>query len=157
MCIRDSYNAVKEGLTPLEFVTKMSKSKTLIMGIGHRYKNVNNPDKRVSILKKYIFDNYDSVDLKHTQFALNVEKITLEKKNNLILNVDGFLSASLLDAFIAEGNFSVAEIESILEHELLNGFIIMARTCGLIGHWIDQKRLKQGLYRCATSDVTYLT
>jgi len=151
------YNAVKEGLTPFEFVTKMSKSKTLIMGIGHRYKNVNNPDKRVSILKKYIFDNYDSVDLKHTQFALNVEKITLEKKNNLILNVDGFLSASLLDAFIAEGNFSVTEIETILEHELLNGFFIMARTCGLIGHWIDQKRLKQGLYRCSTSDVTYLT
>ena len=67
------------------------------------------------------------------------------------------MSASLLDAFIAEGNFSVTEIETILEHELLNGFFIMARTCGLIGHWIDQKRLKQGLYRCATSDVTYLT
>lgn len=150
------YQAVKDGLKPQEYVDQNKKKGNYIMGIGHRYKSATNPDSRVTKLKEYIFNNYHEKDLAFTNFALEVEKITLQKRNNLILNVDGFLAVSLLDCFINEG-FTIEEIEEILELELLNGFFIFGRTCGYIGHWIDQKRLKQPLYRCDTNDVTYLS
>ena len=57
-------------------------------------------------------------------FALEVEKITSVKKDNLILNVDGTMAAVLVDI-----GFPV---------DSLNGFFILSRTIGLIGHWVDQ-------------------
>lgn len=38
-----------------EFVAEMRKLNKLIMGIGHRVKTVENTDKRVAILKEYVF------------------------------------------------------------------------------------------------------
>ncbi len=35
----------------------------------------------------------------HLEFAKSVERLTLEKKANLILNVDGYIAAMLLDIF----------------------------------------------------------
>jgi len=32
----------------------------------------------------------------------------------------------------------------------------MARTIGLIGHFLDQKRMKQPLYRHPWDDITYV-
>jgi len=37
---------------------------------------------------------------KHLHFALEVEKITLQKKINLILNVDGHIAALLCDMLV---------------------------------------------------------
>jgi len=36
---------------------------------------------------------------KHLAFAKSIEALTLEKKANLILNVDGYIAAMLLDIF----------------------------------------------------------
>ncbi len=36
----------------------MRDEKKLVMGIGHRIKSVENPDKRVEILKKFVFDHF---------------------------------------------------------------------------------------------------
>jgi ATP citrate (pro-S)-lyase len=39
----------------------------------------------------------------------------------------------------------------------LNALFVLGRTTGFIGHYIDQKRLKQGLYRHPWDDIAYLT
>ena len=42
----------------------MRDEKKLVMGIGHRIKSVENPDKRVEILKKFVFDNFPDTKVK---------------------------------------------------------------------------------------------
>ena len=65
------------------------------------------------------------------------------------------IGASILDLFnLCE--FTKEEIKEILENEILNFIFILGRTIGLIGHYNDQKRLKQGLFRMDTEDITYL-
>jgi len=39
---------------------------------------------------------------------------------------------------------------------ILNGLFVLGRSIGFIGHYIDQLRLKQGLYRHPTEDISYL-
>ena len=153
--LNDSAKQFKNGyekLSPKDFVEYMKKNNILIMGIGHKIKSVENPDKRVEILKKYVFDNFPKYD--YINYALQVEKITTQKKNNLILNVDGFIANSLLDAFSILLNKT--EFNDILENDFINAFFILGRTIGFIGHWYDQKRLKQGLFRLNPKDIQYI-
>ena len=102
-------------------------------------KSLRNPDKRVKELVGYV----KSLDLAtpHLDFALEVEKITAAKKDNLILNVDGTMAAVLVDL-----GFPV---------DSLNGFFVLSRTIGLIGHWADQKRQGSRLIRLFNYLVNY--
>ena len=38
----------------------------------------------------------------------------------------------------------------------LNGLFVLGRSIGFIGHYLDQKRLKQGLYRHPWDDISYV-
>src|SRR4030065_1055177 len=117
----------------------MKKTPCPVPGIGHRVKSLRNPDKRVKELVGYV----KSLNIKTPclDFALEVEKITSVKKDNLILNVDGTMAAVLVDI-----GFPV---------DSLNGFFILSRTIGLIGHWVDQKRQGGRLIRPLTHLVDY--
>ena len=138
---------------PEEFVKKMNKQHKLISGIGHKIKTKDNPDKRVEILFKFVENNFPKYEM--VKYAFQVEEITLQKRNNLILNVDGFIACSILDA-LKESNFMTDEIEEILDNGLLNAFFVLGRSIGFIGHWNDQKRLKQGLFRLNKDDIKYI-
>lgn len=46
-----------------------------------------------------------------------------------------------------------AEIQDIVKIGYLNGLFVLARSIGLIGHALDQKRLQQGLYRHPWDEV----
>ena len=59
----------------------------------------------------------------------------------MILNVDGTMAAVLVDL-----GFPV---------ESLNGFFILARTIGLVGHWIDQKQQGSRLIRLFDYLINY--
>jgi ATP citrate (pro-S)-lyase len=142
----------KQKYTPHEFVNKMKADNRLIMGIGHKVKTVENPDKRVELLKWYVLENFPKYE--HVKYSLEVEKITTQKKNNLILNVDGFLANSLLDAFGLIMNET--EFLEIINNDFINAFFVLGRTIGFIGHWYDQKRQKQGLFRMPEHLVQYL-
>ena len=50
-----------------------------------------------------------------------------------------------------------AEIQSIISIGYLNGLFVLARSIGLIGHALDQKRLQQPLYRHPWDEVLYTT
>jgi len=133
--------AVEQKLTPEAFLDYMKANVGPVPGIGHRVKSVKNPDKRVSELVTYVKSL--GIPMPTLDFALQVEKITTAKKDTLILNVDGTIAAVLVDL-----GFPV---------ESLNGFFILARTIGFIGHWIDQKRQGSRLIRLFDYLVNYAT
>ena len=67
--------------------------------------------------------------------------------SNLILNVDGCIAACFVDMLRYCGAFDKNEADELIAHGCLNGLFVLGRSIGFIGHFIDQKRLKQGLYR----------
>eukprot|EP00400_MALV-I_sp_L67-5_P000203 gene203-652_t len=140
--------------SPKEFVSNMKKRGQLIMGIGHRVKSVTNPDKRVTLVKEYALEHFN--DNSVLNYALEVEKITTAKKANLILNVDGAIACCFVDMMRSCGNITDDEVAEQLEHGALNGLFVLGRSIGFIGHFIDQKRLKQPLYRHPWDDITFL-
>ena len=131
--------AIDNKMTVDDFLVYMKKNVGPVPGIGHRVKSLKNPDKRV----KELVGHVKSLGIKtpHLDFALAVEQVTAAKKDNLILNVDGTMAAVLVDI-----GFPV---------DSLNGFFILARTIGMIGHWTDQKRQGSRLIRLFDYLVNY--
>ena len=143
------------GLTPQEFVDSMRKKHQLILGIGHKIKSRTNPDLRVEIVKDFVLSNFPNCDI--LNYAIEVEKITTSKKDNLILNVDGAVGVAFVDLLRGCGAFSRDEAEEYIKIGTLNGMFVLGRSIGFIGHYLDQKRLKQGLYRHPWDDISYMT
>jgi len=146
--------ACDSGIAPESFVDDMKRQGIIIPGIGHRIKSLDNPDKRVELLKNYAFKNFPK--RKYLDYAVEVEKVTTQKRNTLILNVDGCIGVSFLDLLNASGSFSSQEIEEMVEIGYLNALFALGRSIGIIGHIFDQKRLKSGLYRHPWDDILYL-
>lgn len=44
----------------------------------------------------------------------------------------------------------------MIEIGALNGLFVLGRSVGFIGHYLDQRRLKQSLYRHPVDDITYM-
>ncbi|MBI3604792.1 MAG: ATP citrate lyase [Nitrospirae bacterium] len=133
--------AVEKKLSVDEFLTYMKTNVGPVPGIGHRVKSLRTPDKRVKELVGYVKSL--SISTPCLDFALEVEKVTTVKKDTLILNVDGAMAAILVDL-----GFPV---------DSLNGFFILSRTIGMIGHWVDQKRQGSRLIRLFDYLVNYAT
>ncbi|CAL1686648.1 unnamed protein product [Lasius platythorax] len=147
----EAYDA---GLHPQEFVNNTRKKGKLIMGIGHRVKSINNPDMRVKLIKEFVLENFPAKPL--VEYALEVEKITTSKKPNLILNVDGIIASAFVDMLRNSGSFTREEAQEYIEIGAINSLFILGRSIGFIGHYMDQKRLKQGLYRHPWDDISYV-
>ncbi|KAK6058335.1 CoA binding domain protein [Cooperia oncophora] len=154
---RQFSEAVDKGWSPMQFVNEMRKQGKHIMGIGHRVKSINNPDKRVEILKNFALDRHQfKQETPLLEYALEVEKITTAKKPNLILNVDGAIGVIFVDILRQSGMFTPAEAQETIEIGALNGLFVLGRSLGFIGHYLDQRRLKQGLYRHPWDDISYI-
>ncbi|ANT64896.1 MULTISPECIES: citrate/2-methylcitrate synthase [Prosthecochloris] len=122
------------------FLAWMKKNVGPVPGIGHRVKSLRNPDQRVKYLVSYV-KNETSLHTPCLDYALEVEKVTSAKKDNLILNVDGTMGAILIDL-----GFPIHS---------LNGFFVLARTIGMIGHWIDQNQQNSRLIRLYDYLINY--
>jgi len=151
---RQFTEAFDSGLIANDFVNKAKKEGVLIMGIGHRVKSINNPDKRVTLISEYAKQNFPTTPL--LDYAREVEQITTKKKPNLILNVDGCIALCFVDLLRHSGFFTKDEAENIISTGSLNGLFVLGRSIGFIGHFLDQKRLKQGLYRHPWDDISYV-
>ena len=135
------------------FMVKDMKSKGInIQGIGHRIRSVTNPDKRVELLKAYAREHFPSTT--YLDYALEVEKITTAKRGNLILNVDGCIGILCCDMLRGIG-YTPEEVKEFISFGVLNGLFVLGRTIGLIGHFMDQKRIKEGLYRQPWESILY--
>ncbi|MDD2358615.1 MAG: citrate/2-methylcitrate synthase [Thiovulaceae bacterium] len=140
------------GMSPTEFIDYMKREGKTISGIGHRIKSVRNPDLRVSGLKKFAAENFPATPL--LDYALEVEKLTTSKKDNLILNVDGTIGILMVDMWRALG-YSEADIDGFIDAGALNAFFVVGRSIGFIGHILDEKRLGMPMYRHPTDDILY--
>lgn len=78
------------------------------------------------------------------------------KKPNLILNVDGCVGVAMVDLLRNCGCFTLEEATEFIENGALNGLFVLGRSLGFIGHFLDQKRLRQGLYRHPWDDISYI-
>ena len=141
--------AVDEGVDAATFVKTMRKKNQLIMGIGHKIRTLQSPDMRVKIIKEYAKAHFPQTPV--LDFALAVEQVTTTKKATLILNVDGCIAACFVDLLRNCGAFDQTEADELLANGCLNGLFVTGRSIGFIGHFIDQKRLKQGLYRLVST------
>jgi ATP citrate (pro-S)-lyase len=109
-------------------------------------------------------------------YKQNEFSIVLQKPN-LILNVDGAIGVIFVDIMRESGSFTKyvvslflsfllyiiynnnlnrEEASEIIESGALNGLFVLGRSIGFIGHYLDQKRLKQDLYRHPWDDITYM-
>ncbi|RZN34111.1 MAG: ATP citrate synthase [Methanophagales archaeon ANME-1-THS] len=147
-------DALTRGLTPKQFVDEMKAMGINIPGIGHRVKSVQNPDMRVKLLEEWAYANLPKHEM--LDYALEVEKITTAKRNNLILNVDGCIGILFVDILRSTGIYAEEEIDEIIAMGTLNGIFVLGRTIGMIGHFLDQKRLHTRLYRHPWDDVLYM-
>lgn len=143
------FESVSNKLTATDVVENFASRKEYIQGIGHKKYRLDAPDPRVPILLKLI----GQVPHPHLDFALAVEKITTGKKPNLILNVDGALAAILLDLLVHEEKLDHDEIKTLIEAEFFNAIFVLSRSVGFIGHYLDQKRLGEPLFRLPENQV----
>ncbi len=134
--------AVNDKEDPYAFVERFAKNKVYVPGIGHRKYRIDNPDPRVQLLLKK-FDNGGP----YTKFAKDVAKITSAKKANLILNVDGTVAAILLDILHKDEKMTPAQIQEVLDSGFCNAMFVFARSVGFIAHYLEQRRIDEGLFR----------
>ncbi|MEW5304090.1 MAG: hypothetical protein WDW38_003413 [Sanguina aurantia] len=145
--------ACDQGLTPAAFVEGLKAKGIRVPGIGHRIKSKDNRDKRVELLQQYARKYFPAT--RYLDYAVTVEEYTLGKAANLVMNVDGCIGATFLDLLSSSGAFTAKEADEIVEIGYLNALFVVARSIGLVGHALDQKRLQQPLYRHPWEDVLY--
>jgi len=141
-----------KGLAADEFVDFMADQGMVIPGIGHRIKSIKNPDRRVEGLKQYAGQHFPATRL--LDYALEVERYTTRKKDNLILNVDGAVGVLMVDMWRGLG-YDDAEIDRFIDSGTLNAFFVLGRSIGFIGHILDEKRLNMPMYRHPFDDILY--
>lgn len=145
--------ACDKEIPPDEFVEALKKKGQRVEGIGHRIKTAENRDKRVELLANYAREHFPRMDT--FTYAKRVEEYTLQKANNLVLNIDGAIGSLFADMLVGVGKYRNSEVMEVLELGGLNGLFTLSRSIGFIGHALDQKRMKQPLYRHPWDDVLY--
>lgn len=136
------------GQSAFDFVEEFASKKAYIPGIGHKKYRIDKPDPRVREILKYAPGKKQ-----FTKFALEVEKITTAKKGNLILNVDGAIAGVMLDILAEKEGYTSEELQRLVETEFFNALFVLSRSVGFIAHFLDQKRLDEGLFRLSEDMV----
>jgi ATP citrate (pro-S)-lyase len=145
-------DGVDGGLTPRALLDQRVKKTGVVPGIGHKKYRLDNPDPRVEALAKF-----SQADSKYLAFAREVESITTAKKTNLILNVDGVIAAVMLDLLTTELEYTPYELRELVDIGFFNSLFVISRTIGFTGHYLDQRRNDEGLFRLDQSDLTYFS
>lgn len=138
------FDSVQSQGNAKDIVEDYASRKEYIPGIGHKKYRLGLPDPRTSVLAEFV-DKLPAHP--HYDFAKSVEEITTAKKGNLILNVDGHIAAILLDVLTTEENMSEGELSALIDADFFNAFFVIPRSIGFISHYLDQKRLDEGLFR----------
>jgi len=141
---------VVNGLSAHEFVEQYAKRGDIIQGIGHLKYRADNPDPRVSGLLQFTEGLSEKT---YITFAQEVEKVTTSKKGNLILNVDGSIAAVLLDLLKEKEGYSQQELKKLAEIEFFNALFVLSRSVGFVAHYLDQRRIDEGLFRLSEEQV----
>ncbi len=140
---------VQEGKSASDFVEEFARQKKYISGIGHRKYRSDLPDPRVAEILSYS----EGLTARFSGFAKEVEKATLSKKGNLILNVDGAIACVLLDILSEKEGLTDDELKDLMDIEFFNALFVLSRSVGFVSHFLDQKRLDEGIFRLEEEHV----
>lgn len=135
---------VSSGKSAKQIVEEYAARKEYILGIGHKKYRVGMPDPRTEQLMSFASQ---FARTPHLDFAKQLEEITTSKKGNLILNIDGHIAALLLDVLSEYEGYATDELRQLVAMDFFNAFFVIPRTVGFISHYLDQKRLDEGLFR----------
>jgi ATP citrate (pro-S)-lyase len=141
---REWFDGANAEITPSELVEERAKARQYIQGIGHKKYRLDLPDPRTAILADFAKSLSSS---QYFTFAKEVEAITTTKKGNLILNVDGHIAALMLDVLENEEKISKTDISRMISADFFNALFIIPRIVGFTAHYLDQKRIDEGLFR----------
>ncbi len=144
------FKGVSEEKNPAEHVEAYAKVKKYIGGIGHKKYRVGLPDPRTEVLASFVkqLPNHP-----HYDYAKRIEAITTAKKGSLILNVDGTIAALMLDILETEEQYTKQQLEELITADFFNALFVIPRIVGFTAHYLDQKRLDEGLFRLPDSNV----
>lgn len=147
---REWFDGVSQSLEPAHLVEMRAKNKQYIGGIGHKKYRLDLPDPRTVVLAEFA----DRLSIHpYFDFAKEVEAITTQKKGNLILNVDGHIAALMLDTLATEESMGTTELNRLIDADFFNTLFVIPRTIGFVAHYLDQKRLDEGLFRLPDEDI----
>lgn len=144
---------VRDEAKPAQLVEDYASRKQYISGIGHKKYRVDNPDPRV---QKILGLTKGLPKRQFTNFALSIEAETVQKKGNLILNVDGAIAAGLLDILHEKEGYDLDQLQQLVDIEFFNALFVLSRSVGFMAHYFDQKRIDEGLFRLGDDQVTHL-
>ncbi len=144
-------SCVSHGTSPSELVSEYSRKRDFIPGIGHKKYSIYKPDPRVASLRAVATSH--GLTMKHYSFAEEVARETSKKRANLILNVDGAVAGLVLDYLIEKEGFTPLQLRELVEIEFFNALFIIPRTTGFVGHYLDQMRIDEGLFRLSDDDI----
>lgn len=147
-------HGVAENVEPAALVEDFASRKVYISGIGHKKYRSDNPDPRVA----RVLSLTESLPARpFTDFARAVEAETLQKKGNLILNIDGSIAAGLLDVLQQTEGYSNEDLAELVDTEFFNALFVLSRSVGFMAHYFDQRRIDEGLFRLGDDHVTKLS
>lgn len=135
---------------PSEHIESYAKKKKYIAGIGHKKYRIGLPDPRTAVLAQFTEVVHSH---RYYDYAKEIEKITSTKKGSLILNVDGTIAALMLDILESEEGMNETQLRDLIEADFFNALFVIPRTVGFIAHYLDQKRLDEGLFRLPDDDI----
>jgi ATP citrate (pro-S)-lyase len=146
-------HGVSQQLVPAQLVEDYASRRQYIAGIGHKKYRSDFPDPRVAKLLSLT----ESLPKRpFTDFARAVEAETLQKKGNLILNIDGCIAAGLLDVLHQTQGYSYDDLQALVDTEFFNALFVLSRSVGFMAHYFDQRRIDEGLFRLGDDQVTKL-
>ena len=146
------FEGVSERIEPHEYAERIAKSGKRISGIGHRKYRIDAPDPRVGNIIQF---SKGLTKHEHIDFACAIEQITTAKKGNLILNVDGAIAAVFLDLLSEKEKISRNELKELIDIEFFNALFVFARSVGFTAHYLDQRRLDEGLFRLSPKEIVF--
>jgi ATP citrate (pro-S)-lyase len=141
---------VTESRDPADHVEEYAKAKKYIGGIGHKKYRIGLPDPRTALLAD-VAKQLSSH--RYFDYAKAIEAITSAKKGNLILNVDGHIAALMLDILETEEHYDAPTLRQLIDADFFNALFVIPRTIGFVAHYLDQKRLDEGLFRLPDDDI----
>lgn len=145
------HEAVARETLPETLVQEYSARREYILGIGHKKYSVYKPDPRVRDLVAHGTNVLRETP--HLDFAQGIAEITSKKRANLILNVDGAISALFMDFLLEKEHYSPEQIRELIDAEFFNALFLIPRSVGFVGNFLDQKRIDEGLFRLSDDDV----
>lgn len=147
---REWFDGVQQAKNPAEHIEIYARAKKYIGGIGHKKYRLGLPDPRTALLAEFA----DKLPVhRYYDYAKEIETITSAKKGNLILNVDGTIAALMLDILENEEHYTPSELDALIKADFFNALFVIPRSVGFIAHYLDQKRLDEGLFRLPDDDI----